>query len=292
MPSNAKKSTLFAGAFATAKQHSFSKPEAQEEGENTVATESNVVQAVTSTSRKLDGAFYLSTDVLVKNPFQVRSNYDSDAINELAADIKERGILQPLVVRTNSNGDYEIVAGQRRYLAALAIGLKEVPVILKTLDDDQARYTMLVENIQRENLSRLDEKRFFEQLQAEYNLSIGDIARLINKSRKYVHDRLNLVAEVTEDVVESVTDSEKNHEVFQKNKLREKSQSVPREKGEAKFNPNIFKKAEKVLDNALLMFANEGSLAENLKDEKTVEQLRNDVKTLEAKLAELKKHLD
>lgn len=140
------------------------------------------------------------------NPRQPRRNFDPTALAELAQDIGARGILQPPIVRPIRGTDrFEIVVGERRYQAAKQVGLKNIPVLVRDLDDQEAEITSLVENIQRENLSLADEAGYFKMLQTKYDYSIADIAEEVaHKSRSYVEVRLRLaeyplVLELVED---------------------------------------------------------------------------------------------
>lgn len=129
------------------------------------------------------------------NSRQPRRTFDEDRLKELAADIEERGILQPPIVRPIPDSDdrYEIVVGERRYQAARMIGLKSIPVLVKELDDRQAEVTSLVENIQREDLTITDEVNYFNMLKDKYGLSMREIAEEVaHKSHTYVETRLNL----------------------------------------------------------------------------------------------------
>ncbi len=128
------------------------------------------------------------------NPRQPRRTFDADKLDELAQDIAARGILQPPIVRPIPDTDrYEIVVGERRYQAARQIGLKDIPVIVRDLDDQEAEITSLVENIQREDLTMADEASFFKMLQTKYGYSIREIAdEMAHKSHSYVDVRLKL----------------------------------------------------------------------------------------------------
>ena len=137
---------------------------------------------------------------ILPNPFQVRQDFHSPeaqaALQELANDIKIRGILEPLVVRpVQKDGQelYEIVAGERRYQAAQLIGLSKLPVIVQeNWNDQDARLASLAENLQRRDLTLLEEVQFFKALENEYNWSASRIAKLISKSESYVSRRLRL----------------------------------------------------------------------------------------------------
>lgn len=169
--------------------------------------------AESSTDRALAEARIIPIDWVKPNSGQVRRSFNQEALEELAADIKERGILQPLVVRQVVGDSYEIIAGERRYRAAQIAELAELPVIIKTMTDREARLANLAENLQRQDLEPVDEKAFFEVLQNEYNLSLADIARIINKSVGYVRNRLSGNLEVLKyvDPILENTDSEIIH---------------------------------------------------------------------------------
>jgi ParB family chromosome partitioning protein len=130
---------------------------------------------------------------IVANPDQPRKVLDPERDAELTADVAERGILEPLIVRSLEDGKYQIVAGERRYRAATNAGLEKVPVIVKNYNDEQARYVSIVENIQRQDLHELDEARFFQRLIDEHNVSVRDIADYIHRSHTYVQNRLKLL---------------------------------------------------------------------------------------------------
>ena len=145
---------------------------------------------------------------IVSNPFQVRQDFDSPeaaaALQELAEDIAQRGILQPLVVRPVASGsdssleNFEIVAGERRYRAARLVGLTQLPVIVENYSNEEARLVSLTENLQRRDLSFVEEVAFLAELDKQ-RAAIGeggdsDLARLIHKSRSYVAKRLKLAA--------------------------------------------------------------------------------------------------
>ncbi len=132
---------------------------------------------------------------IVNNPEQPRRHYNAVNLKQLADDIKQRGILQPLIVRpwTGKEGeDYQIVVGERRYRAAKMAGLEKVPAIVRELADEDVQIISLVENIQREDLDIGDEAAYFKTLQEQFSQSIREIAALVNKSKSYVEVRLKL----------------------------------------------------------------------------------------------------
>ncbi len=126
------------------------------------------------------------------NRNQPRKVFDEDTIEELADSIKQYGIIQPLIVRKMDNY-YEIIAGERRWRAAKKAGLKEVPVIIKSYDDNDILKISLIENIQRENLNPIEEAKAYQQLKSEYGLKQDEIAASVSKSRVAVTNTLRLL---------------------------------------------------------------------------------------------------
>ncbi len=126
------------------------------------------------------------------NRNQPRSNFDEDALQELADSIKQYGVIQPIVVNKKDNY-YEIIAGERRWRASKIAGLKEVPVIIKEYSDQEVMEVALIENIQREDLNPIEEALAFRRLIKEYNLKQDEIAEKVSKSRAAVANSLRLL---------------------------------------------------------------------------------------------------
>jgi len=124
---------------------------------------------------------------------QPRTNFDENALNELAASIREFGVLQPLLVRPMSDGSYKIVAGERRYRAARRAELTEVPVIVKSLTDEEAAAIALIENLQREDLNPVEEALGIQKLIEEYGFTQEKAAEKLSKSRVAVTNTLRLL---------------------------------------------------------------------------------------------------
>ena len=129
---------------------------------------------------------------VVPNREQPRKRFDEEAIEELAASIREHGIVTPLIVRKKGKY-YELIAGERRWRAAKLAGLKKVPVLLRTFSEEQAAEIALIENIQRENLNAMEEALAFRRLQEEYNLKQEDIAKRVSRSRSAITNSLRLL---------------------------------------------------------------------------------------------------
>ena len=129
---------------------------------------------------------------IVAGRYQPRQQFDEEAINALAKSVKEKGILQPILVR-KQNDKYEIIAGERRYRAALQAGLTEVPVIEKSMADNEALEIALIENIVRQDLTPLEEAKGFEQLMQEFAYTQEKLSEVIGKSRSYIANTLRLL---------------------------------------------------------------------------------------------------
>lgn len=137
-------------------------------------------------------------DTLVKitmvepNREQPRKNFDEDALMELAESIKQHGLLQPILVQDRKD-HYEIIAGERRWRAAKLAGLKEVPVIIKNLSEQEIVEISLIENIQRENLNPIEEAQAYKKLLNEFNLKQDEVAERVSKSRTAVTNSMRLL---------------------------------------------------------------------------------------------------
>jgi len=135
----------------------------------------------------------LPVDLLQRGVYQPRVDFDQDALQELANSIKAQGVVQPILVRPLSNGKHEIVAGERRWRAAQMAGLHEVPVVIRKLDDKQAMSMALIENIQREDLSPLEEARGLSRLLDEFDMTHDMIAEAVGRSRSTISNMLRLL---------------------------------------------------------------------------------------------------
>lgn len=126
------------------------------------------------------------------NPYQPRKDFDNDGLKELADSIKEHGVFNPILVRKSLKG-YELVAGERRLRASKLAGLKEIPVIIKEIDDKGMMEISILENIQRKDLTPIEEANAYEQLIKKLNYTQEDLAKRIGKSRTYVTNMLRLL---------------------------------------------------------------------------------------------------
>lgn len=131
-------------------------------------------------------------DKIERCNFQPRTQFDEENLRSLSESIKQNGVLQPILVRKKAD-KYEIVAGERRWRAAKLAGLKTIPVIVKDLTDSQTLELALIENIQRDNLSAIEEAEGLKKLISEYNYTQDDVAKIIGKSRSYIANTLRLL---------------------------------------------------------------------------------------------------
>jgi len=145
-------------------------------------------------SRQIDGEMRtLGVEQLRRGKYQPRVDMHSDSLEDLADSIRVQGIVQPIVVRPVSGGDYEIIAGERRWRAAQLAGLQEVPVVVRDMDDRAAIAVSLIENIQRENLNPLEEARALERLIEEFDMTHQQAAEAVGRSRAAVSNLLRLL---------------------------------------------------------------------------------------------------
>lgn len=138
-------------------------------------------------------------------PGQPRTHFDEDALDELAASIASRGVIQPIIVRQQSSGRYQIVAGERRWRAAQKARLHEIPALVRDLDEREVMALALIENIQREDLNPIEEARAYHRLSDQEGLTQAEIARMVDKSRSHIANlqRLLLLPEEVLGLVEA-----------------------------------------------------------------------------------------
>ena len=138
-------------------------------------------------------SFEVAVDRITPSPFQPRRSFDEGKIEELAASIRNQGIIQPLVVRPRGS-DYELIAGERRWRAAIKAGLSRVPVVVRSANDHEALQLALVENLQREDLNPIEEAAGYRRLQEDFRWSQEEMAEKVGKSRPAIANALRLLA--------------------------------------------------------------------------------------------------
>lgn len=146
-----------------------------------------------STAQSSSNFVMLRTEQIRTSRFQPRTSMSDEGLEELKASIKRTGVIEPIVVRPIAHGTYELVAGERRLKASQAIGIQEVPAIVKTLSDQEALEFSLIENVQRENLNPLEEAGGYARLSNEFGYTQEDIAAAVGKDRATIANIVRLL---------------------------------------------------------------------------------------------------
>ena len=167
-------------------------------GENAVST---VVDSVPPPPRSVMGSQDIPIELLRRNPAQPRKIFADADIEELAASIREKGVIQPLLVRpiAGAMGEYEIVAGERRWRAAQRAGLREVPAVVRTLADGEVLEIAIIENVQRVDLNAIEEALGYKALMEQFGRTQDAVAEVVGKSRSHVANALRLARAQTID---------------------------------------------------------------------------------------------
>ena len=135
---------------------------------------------------------YVQSGQIKPNPFQPREDFDQQSIEELAQSIKEKGVIQPLLVRRKGD-NYELIAGERRLRAANSLGLKEIPIIVRDVTDQDSLELALIENIQREGLNPIEEAHAYQHLLDKFNVTQEKISEVLGKARVTITNTLRLL---------------------------------------------------------------------------------------------------
>ena len=202
----------------------------------------------------------ISISDIVRNKYQPRKIFDEDNLNDLTNSIKERGILQPIIVRKSNddNSKFEIIAGERRWLAAQRAGLHEVPIVVTEADDLKSLEFAIVENVQRHDLSPLEEAQGYKRLIDEFFYDQEKVSKFIGKSRSHITNSLRILTLPTE--VIKLIETQKlttghakilvglENASFVANKIFEKKLSVRQAENFVKIFKNKRQKPEKVKD--------------------------------------------
>ena len=207
------------------------------------------------------------------NKYQPRAHFNEEKLLELANSIKKNGIIQPIAVREDKGdpGRYEIVAGERRWLAAQKAGLHEVPIIILDLDDNESLEVAIVENIQRDDLNVIEEAKGYKRLSDEFNYDHEKIARFMSKSRSHISNTLRLLS-LPEDVIGLIEEGNLTagqarpliglsnatniaEEIVSKNlsarsvELLVRSKKGPQKSGQNKMDANILNEEKRIQEN-------------------------------------------
>ena len=196
----------------------------------------------------------LNISEIIPNKYQPRKNFDEENLEDLTNSIKERGVIQPIIVRRSENdvGKYEIIAGERRWLAARKAGLHEIPVVVTDADDLKSLEFAIVENVQRHDLNPLEEALGYKRLIDEFSYDQEKVSKFIGKSRSYITNTLRLL-NLPSEVLKFIEDKKISaghakilvgleNALFIANKIIEKKLSVRQAENFVK----IFKKKKKI----------------------------------------------
>src|SRR5215210_941150 len=142
--------------------------------------------------RARGGVRNIDVERIQPNPEQPRLAFDQATLEELAASIREHGVLQPILVRPLDDGEFQLIAGERRWRASKAAGLGTIPALVEEIDDDTALEISIIENLQREDLSPLDEAGMYDRMVREHGYSVRRLAQKLGKDKGYLENRLRL----------------------------------------------------------------------------------------------------
>ena len=218
------------------------------------------------TSSKTLGIRHIPVDRIDPNPDQPRTRFEQSALDELTASVKEHGVLQPVLVRPiGDTNRYQLVAGERRWRAATAAGLATIPALIEELDDDTALEIAIIENLQREDLSPLEEAVMYDRMVKEHGYSIRRLAQKLGKDKGYLENRLRLadapieiqeLVSVRKDTIShayellKVEDPKKRRRLAEQVARGELTLVKLRERVEGRRRPRRVDVAEDVLDEA------------------------------------------
>ena len=150
------------------------------------------------------GVRNIDVNRITPNPEQPRIAFNQESLDELAASVREHGVLQPILVRPLEDGEFQLIAGERRWRASKAAGLATIPALVEEIDDDTALEISIIENLQREDLSPLDEASMYDRMVREHGYSVRRLAQKLGKDKGYLENRLRL-ADAPDEVRELVS---------------------------------------------------------------------------------------
>ena len=224
-------------------------------------------------SKEINSINKIAIGDLSRNPYQPRQSFKEEKLQELAESIKKNGVIQPIAVRRNKSGDgkYEIVAGERRWLAAQKAGLHEIPVTVLDLSDVESLEVAIVENIQRDDLNIIEEAKGYQRLANEFGYDHEKIAKFMSKSRSHISNTMRLLT-LPADVIGMIEEGSLTagqarpliglsnatniaEEIVSKNlssrsvEILVRQQKGPQKSGQNKIDANIVNEQRKIIDN-------------------------------------------
>lgn len=159
-----------------------------DEGLNFDTIENSIIEEAKTNDQIVE----IDLSELRANPYQPRKNFDEESLNELASSIKEHGVFQPIIVKKSIKG-YEIIAGERRFRASKLAGMQTIPAIVKDFSDEEMMQIALLENLQRENLTSIEEAKAYKSIIESMNITQDELAKKVGKSRSHVTNILGLL---------------------------------------------------------------------------------------------------
>lgn len=159
-----------------------------DEGLNFDTIENSIIEEAKTNDQIIE----INLSELRANPYQPRKNFDEEALNELASSIKEHGVFQPIIVKKSIKG-YEIIAGERRFRASKLAGMQIIPAIVKDFSDEEMMQIALLENLQRENLTSIEEAKAYKSIIESMNITQDELAKKVGKSRSHITNILGLL---------------------------------------------------------------------------------------------------
>ena len=159
-----------------------------DEGLNFDTIENSIIEEAKTNDQIVE----MDLSELRANPYQPRKNFDEEALNELASSIKEHGVFQPIIVKKSIKG-YEIIAGERRFRASKLAGMQTIPAIVKDFSDEEMMQIALLENLQRENLTSIEEAKAYKSIIESMNITQDELAKKVGKSRSHITNILGLL---------------------------------------------------------------------------------------------------
>lgn len=159
-----------------------------DEGLNFDTIENSIIEEAKTNDQIVE----IDLSELRANPYQPRKKFDEEALNELASSIKEHGVFQPIIVKKSIKG-YEIIAGERRFRASKLAGMQTIPAIVKDFSDEEMMQIALLENLQRENLTSIEEAKAYKSIIESMNITQDELAKKVGKSRSHVTNILGLL---------------------------------------------------------------------------------------------------
>ena len=159
-----------------------------DEGLNFDTIENSIIEEAKTNDQIVE----INLSELRANPYQPRKNFDEEALNELASSIKEHGVFQPIIVKKSIKG-YEIIAGERRFRASKLAGMQTIPAIVKDFSDEEMMQIALLENLQRENLTSIEEAKAYKSIIESMNITQDELSKKVGKSRSHVTNILGLL---------------------------------------------------------------------------------------------------